>query len=112
VTAATGTAQPFLIGQATPTIKISNIPTAAKVGKHFTPNFNYAGDGLRWVTSQYAGDVQRRRHRRQLPERRHVHADGTRNRDHELRRGDRPASVIPGRTDVVALARGSVGSVR
>ena len=51
MTAATGSAQSFLIGQATPTIKISNIPTAAKVGKHFTPNFNYAGDGLRWETS-------------------------------------------------------------
>ncbi len=51
VNAATGTAQSFVIGQATATIKISNIETAATYRGRFTPSYTYTGDGLTSVTS-------------------------------------------------------------
>jgi hypothetical protein len=50
-TAATGVAQSFAVGQATPTIAITRIPETPKVGNSFVPRFNYAGDGVTSVTS-------------------------------------------------------------
>jgi hypothetical protein len=51
VTAAVGGDQSFSIGQATPTIKISNIPSDAHVGGKFTPTYSYVGDGVKSTTS-------------------------------------------------------------
>jgi hypothetical protein len=52
--AATGNPQSFLIGQATPTISINNIPTNAQFGGTFAPSYAYAGDGTTSVTSSTA----------------------------------------------------------
>ena len=41
----TGTAQTFSVGQATPTISISNLPASGTYGGSFTPTFSYTGDG-------------------------------------------------------------------
>lgn len=48
---ANGNPQSFLIGQATPTISINNIPSNAKFGGSFVPAYAYAGDGTTSVTS-------------------------------------------------------------
>ena len=50
-TAATGAPQSFLVGQATPTIKITNVPAKPKVGRSFVPNVRNDGDGATSVTS-------------------------------------------------------------
>ncbi len=49
-----GSPQSFVIGPATPTIEITNIPAKPKVGKSFVPNFRYDGDGVTTVTSSTA----------------------------------------------------------
>jgi Bacterial Ig-like domain (group 3)/Abnormal spindle-like microcephaly-assoc'd, ASPM-SPD-2-Hydin/HYDIN/CFA65/VesB-like, Ig-like domain/Cep192 domain 4 len=49
--AVTGTAQTFSVGQATPTISISNLPASGAYGGSFTPTFSYAGDGATSVSS-------------------------------------------------------------
>jgi hypothetical protein len=49
--AATGNPQSFLIGQATPTISINNVPSNAKFGGSFAPAYAYMGDGTTSVTS-------------------------------------------------------------
>jgi hypothetical protein len=46
-----GTAQTFSIAQATPTIAIANIPSAAIYGGSFTPSITYSGDGTSSVAS-------------------------------------------------------------
>jgi len=51
---AIGNPQSFVIGPATPTIEIRNVPVKPKVGKSFVPNFGYDGDGLTSVTSSTA----------------------------------------------------------
>jgi beta-propeller repeat-containing protein len=52
---ATGSSQSFSIGQASPTISISNIPASAAYGGNFTPTFSYAGDGATSVSSNTTG---------------------------------------------------------
>ena len=47
----TGTAQTFSVGQATPTISISNLPASGTYGGSFTPTFSYTGDGTTSVSS-------------------------------------------------------------
>jgi len=54
-TAASGAAQSFLVGQATTSIRITNIPSKPKVGKSFVPHFQYDGDGAESVTSGTPG---------------------------------------------------------
>jgi trimeric autotransporter adhesin len=49
--AATGSPQSFSIGQATPTINISNLPGNAAYGGLFTPTYAYAGNGKTSTTS-------------------------------------------------------------
>jgi hypothetical protein len=49
-----GTPQSFTIGQATPTLSISNIPLNAVYGGSFAPAFAYNGDGTASVTSTTA----------------------------------------------------------
>src|SRR5579859_2464423 len=49
--AVTGTAQTFSVGQATPTISISNLPASGTYGGSFTPTFSYTGDGTSSVSS-------------------------------------------------------------
>ena len=44
-TAATGSAQSFTVGQATPTISINNLPSSAKYGGSFTATYGYSGNG-------------------------------------------------------------------
>ncbi len=50
-TAATGSAQTFTVGQATPTISISNLPSSGVYGGNFTPTYSYIGDGTTSVVS-------------------------------------------------------------
>ncbi|WP_263416512.1 choice-of-anchor D domain-containing protein [Terriglobus albidus] len=49
--ATTGTAQTFTVGQATPTISVSNLPSSGTYGGSFTPTFSYTGDGTSSVSS-------------------------------------------------------------
>jgi hypothetical protein len=49
--AATNVSQSFTVGQFTPTITISNIPTNAAVGGSFTATYNYNGNGTPSVAS-------------------------------------------------------------
>ena len=48
---AIGDPQSFVVGPATTTIEIKNVPEKPKVGKSFVPHFRYDGDGDTSVTS-------------------------------------------------------------
>jgi ribosomal protein S11 len=50
-TTITGSAQTFVIGQTTPTISISNLPSNATYNGSFTPALTYSGDGTTSVAS-------------------------------------------------------------
>ena len=51
-TGATGAAQSFMVGQATATVSITNLPTSAQKGGQFTPSYTTSGDGTAFsVTS-------------------------------------------------------------
>jgi len=54
-TSVTGSAQSFSIGQATPSITITNIPSVAVYGGSFTPAVSYTGDGIASVSSSTTG---------------------------------------------------------
>ena len=49
--ATTGSTQTFNVGQATPTVSISNQPASGTYGGSFTPTFSYTGDGTTSVSS-------------------------------------------------------------
>jgi hypothetical protein len=52
---ATGSAQTFTIGKATPTITIANLPSSGAYGGSFTPSDTYNGNGTASVTSNSTG---------------------------------------------------------